>query len=70
MFPSYPSKTFPNHYTIATGLYPESHGIVDNLIYDPEISDKLEDLKNTNFSQFYGGEPVYNFLIILIQILF
>ncbi|VDP44554.1 unnamed protein product [Soboliphyme baturini] len=39
MYPSYPSKTFPNHYTIATGLYPESHGIVDNKMYDPSHSD-------------------------------
>ncbi|XP_013915869.1 PREDICTED: ectonucleotide pyrophosphatase/phosphodiesterase family member 1-like, partial [Thamnophis sirtalis] len=34
--PVYPSKTFPNHYSIATGLYPESHGLVDNKMYDPE----------------------------------
>ena len=30
LIPSYPSKTFPNHYTIATGLYPDNHGIVAN----------------------------------------
>lgn len=59
MFPSYPSKTFPNHYTIATGMYPESHGIVDNSIYDSDISNKLEDMKKTNYSEFYGGEPVF-----------
>jgi hypothetical protein len=58
VFPSYPSKTFPNHYTIATGLYPEAHGIVDNGVYDPKISPVLEDMKKTKFSQFYGGEPV------------
>src|SRR6185503_13423221 len=34
MTPSFPSKTFPNHYTIATGLYPQNHGIVENNIYD------------------------------------
>src|SRR5436190_21981965 len=34
MIPSFPTKTFPNHYTIATGLYPEHHGIVDNNVYD------------------------------------
>src|SRR5262245_24876995 len=28
LIPSFPSKTFPNHYTIITGLYPEHHGIV------------------------------------------
>ncbi len=36
LIPSYPSKTFPNHYTIATGLYPGHHGIVANNILDPE----------------------------------
>lgn len=34
MFPSYPSKTFPNHYTLVTGLYPGHHGLVDNTFYD------------------------------------
>jgi len=35
MQPSYPTKTFPNHYSIATGLYPDHHGIVNNNFYDP-----------------------------------
>src|SRR5690606_37572125 len=34
MVPSFPTKTFPNHYAIATGLYPENNGIVENNIYD------------------------------------
>src|ERR1700730_15607163 len=34
MIPSFPSKTFPNHYTIATGLYPQDHGIVENTVFD------------------------------------
>src|ERR1700742_3711602 len=34
MTPSFPSKTFPNHYAIATGLYPQDNGIVENNIYD------------------------------------
>src|SRR6266849_4692575 len=34
MIPSFPSKTFPNHYTIATGLYPQNHGIVENNVFD------------------------------------
>ena len=36
LIPSFPSKTFPNHYTIITGLYPGHHGLVDNTFYDPE----------------------------------
>src|SRR6201996_9621352 len=35
MIPAYPSLTFPNHYTLVTGLYPEHHGIVANKFYDP-----------------------------------
>src|ERR1700753_1093802 len=35
MLPSFPSLTFPNHYTIVTGLYPEHHGLVANGFYDP-----------------------------------
>ena len=34
MMPSYPSLTFPNHFTIVTGLYPEHHGLVANSFYD------------------------------------
>uniref|UniRef100_A0A7E4ZZ53 NUC domain-containing protein n=1 Tax=Panagrellus redivivus TaxID=6233 RepID=A0A7E4ZZ53_PANRE len=60
VYPSYPSKTFPNHYTIATGLYPEVHGIVDNAAYDPKISPVLEDLKKTKYPQFFGGEPIWS----------
>src|SRR6202051_1913779 len=36
MIPSYPSVTFPNHYSIVTGLYPDHHGIVANSFYDPD----------------------------------
>jgi len=32
----YPSLTFPNHYSIVTGLYPSHHGIVDNTFYDEQ----------------------------------
>lgn len=39
MYPSYPSKTFPNHFTIVTGLYPETHGIVDNHFVDFDMTE-------------------------------
>ncbi|KAF8783491.1 Venom phosphodiesterase like protein [Argiope bruennichi] len=35
LYPVFPSKTFPNHYSIVTGLNPSSHGIIDNNMYDP-----------------------------------
>ncbi|KAI9802519.1 MAG: hypothetical protein M1833_001591 [Piccolia ochrophora] len=37
MKPSFPSLTFPNHFTLATGLHPESHGIVGNTFWDPNM---------------------------------
>lgn len=39
MNPSFPSVTFPNHFTLMTGLYPESHGIVGNTFWDPKIKE-------------------------------
>lgn len=37
MTPSFPTLTFPNHYTLVTGLYPDHHGIVNNTMDDPSI---------------------------------
>jgi hypothetical protein len=41
MLPSFPSVTFPNHFTLVTGLYPESHGIVSNQFWDPELQEEF-----------------------------
>src|SRR5262245_22733162 len=38
LIPSFPSKTFPNHYTIVTGRWPEHHGIISNTMVDKSIS--------------------------------
>ena len=46
MQPSFPSVTFPNHYTMVTGLTPDHHGIVNNTMVDPEIPDVLFTLSN------------------------
>ena len=37
MIPSFPTKTFPNHYTLATGLYPDHHGIINNNFYAGDL---------------------------------
>ncbi|KAI6189792.1 Ectonucleotide pyrophosphatase/phosphodiesterase C27A7.1 [Aphelenchoides bicaudatus] len=63
MYPSYPSKTFPNHYTIATGLYPETHGIVDNYVYDPKVSSKIEDVRKSKKSGYFEGEPIWSTVV-------
>jgi len=62
LVPSFPSKTFPNHYTLATGLYPDHHGIVANEFYDPLTGDRfsLSDAKQKTDPRYYGGEPVWN----------
>ena len=62
LIPSFPSKTFPNHYTIATGLYPEHHGIVSNTFYD-KVSGKRYSIGNREAVQngnWYGGTPLWN----------
>jgi predicted AlkP superfamily pyrophosphatase or phosphodiesterase len=60
MIPSFPTLTFPNHYTIATGLYPEHHGIVGNTIYDPEFG-ALFTMSNaaSKESRWWGGQPIW-----------
>jgi predicted AlkP superfamily pyrophosphatase or phosphodiesterase len=61
MIPSYPSITFPNHWTIVTGLYPEHHGIVANNFYDPVRNEKyaFTDSKSNGDGSWYGGVPLW-----------
>ncbi len=61
MIPSFPTKTFPNHYTIVTGLYPDHHGIIANNMYDIE-RDEWFGLSNDSAihnSRWWGGEPIW-----------
>ena len=61
MKPSYPSKTFPNHYSIVTGLYPDHHGIINNVFYDASLNQSFSLSSNAkNDSRFYGGNPIWN----------
>jgi alkaline phosphatase D len=62
MIPAYPSLTFPNHYTIVTGLYPEHHGIVGNSFYDPERNEtySYRDTKTNTDGSWYGGTPLWS----------
>jgi predicted AlkP superfamily pyrophosphatase or phosphodiesterase len=56
LIPSFPSKTFPNHYTIVTGLYPEHHGIIANNMYDDNFNAvyRISDTKEKNNSRWWG----------------
>ncbi|KAI1894222.1 hypothetical protein AGOR_G00113600 [Albula goreensis] len=60
MRPVYPSKTFPNLYSLATGLYPESHGIVGNSMHDP-VFDALFNLRGREKlnHRWWGGQPIW-----------
>ncbi|HXN28718.1 MAG TPA: ectonucleotide pyrophosphatase/phosphodiesterase [Candidatus Acidoferrales bacterium] len=61
MIPAYPSITFPNHYTIVTGLYPEHHGIVANVFYDPARKQiySYKDEQTVTDGTWYGGTPLW-----------
>ena len=61
MKPSFPSKTFPNHYTLVTGLRPEHHGIVSNSFFDPAFNEtfSMGKKESNTESRWWGGEPVW-----------
>ena len=61
LVPVFPTKTFPNHYTIVTGLYPEHHGIVANNFYDPlfDASFILSDSETLFRWPWWEGEPIW-----------
>lgn len=62
MIPAFPSKTFPNHYSIATGMYTETHGLVANWFWDPQrrgtygMNDTLGTFRDGTW---YRGEPIW-----------
>jgi predicted AlkP superfamily pyrophosphatase or phosphodiesterase len=61
LIPVFPSKTFPNHYSIVTGLHAASHGITSNNMVDPAISGRFT-LSNREVLQdprWWGGEPLW-----------
>jgi predicted AlkP superfamily pyrophosphatase or phosphodiesterase len=61
MIPCFPTKTFPNHYSIATGMRPESHGLVDNSFFWPsrEKEYKISDREVVEDGSWYGGTPLW-----------
>jgi predicted AlkP superfamily pyrophosphatase or phosphodiesterase len=60
MTPSYPTLTFPNHYSMVTGLVPDHHGIVHNTMRDAAIGGfKLADRKAVGDGRWWGGEPIW-----------
>ncbi len=61
MKPAFPTLTFPNHYTLVTGLYPDHHGIINNRMVDP-VTGKVfvyKDPKTIADPSWWGGEPIW-----------
>jgi len=62
LVPVYPSLTFPNHYTVVTGLRPARHGIVSNTMIDPALPGRftLSNTAVTSNPAWWGGEPIWH----------
>ncbi len=61
LLPVFPTLTFPNHYSIATGLYPQNHGIVANVFPNEDRSDwyVYKEAESAQDGSWYGGLPVW-----------
>ena len=61
LLPVFPTLTFPNHYSIATGLYPENHGLVGNHFPDSTLNTwySLKKRETVEDPRFYSGEPIW-----------
>lgn len=60
MAASFPTLTFPNFYTLATGLRPASHGIIGNSMFDPEFGQRFSlGEPSVQEGKWWGGEPIW-----------
>jgi predicted AlkP superfamily pyrophosphatase or phosphodiesterase len=61
LIPVYPSNTFPNHYSIATGLYPAHHGVINNEMYDAALHATFQYNRGApqRDARWWGGEPIW-----------
>jgi predicted AlkP superfamily pyrophosphatase or phosphodiesterase len=57
--PSYPTLTFPNHYTLVTGLRPDHHGIVHNNMLDDHLGRFISKEDSAKDGRWWGGEPIW-----------
>lgn len=62
LIPVYPSNTFPNHYSVVTGLYPSHHGIINNLCFDPRLNEffRYNRSNSARDDRWWGGEPIWS----------
>lgn len=61
LIPCFPSSTFPNHYSLITGMYPSRHGLVSNTFYRPEDMKeyRISDRSVVQDGRWYGGTPIW-----------
>jgi predicted AlkP superfamily pyrophosphatase or phosphodiesterase len=61
LIPVFPTKTFPNHYSIVTGRWPGVHGIIGNEFFAPELGRgfRLADREAVRDARFWGAEPIW-----------
>lgn len=61
MIPSFPTKTYPNHYTITTGLYPGNNGLLSNSFYNPSRDEffEIRDKSTVRNKEYYKGTPLW-----------
>lgn len=61
LIPVFPSNTFPNHYTLVTGLYPAQHGIINNEFFDSELGTYFRYYQPASVQngRWWGGEPIW-----------
>lgn len=62
MIPSFPTITFPNHWSLITGLFPAHHGLIDNFFYDYKKKEfyKMSSQENAEDGTWYGGTPLWS----------
>jgi predicted AlkP superfamily pyrophosphatase or phosphodiesterase len=62
LIPSFPTKTFPNHYTLVTGLYPGHHGVVGNTMRDPRSGRifAMHKREEVGDPMWWSGDPIWN----------
>ncbi|KAL1356486.1 hypothetical protein HN51_008499 [Arachis hypogaea] len=61
LVPVFPSLTFPNHYSIVTGLYPPYHGIINNYFYDPITNEKFT--MTSHEPKWWLGHPLWETVV-------
>ncbi|XP_020583621.1 venom phosphodiesterase 2-like, partial [Phalaenopsis equestris] len=61
LIPVFPSLTFPNHYSIVTGLYPSFHGIINNHFIDPSSGESFT--MNSHEPKWWLGEPLWETVV-------